>query len=55
VIEIQSFPLLISTASPSFFDDEDRTNNAIIRDRALWKAEPFSGYYLNVLVEKVER
>lgn len=55
VIVMQSFPLLISTASPSFFDDEDKTNRAIIRDRALWKAEPFSGYYLNVSVEKVER
>lgn len=50
--EIQSFPLLIATVPPSFFDNDEKTQDAIIRDRALWKAEPFSGYYLNTLLHK---
>lgn len=50
--EIQSFPLLVATVPPSFFDDNEKTQNAIIRDRALWNAEPFSGYYLNILLHK---
>ena len=50
--EARQFPLLIATVPPSFFDNDEKTQDAIIRDRALWKAEPFSGYYLNTLLHK---
>ncbi len=50
--EIQSFPLLIASVSPSFFQDEGQVSDIVKRDRALWTVEPFSGYYLNVLVRK---